>query len=789
MTRRLLSWAAASTAALFLASPAAAEANPWNPDFDATALRKELRAYYPDWGQGGGDVVKDPRQPASYAKIEAELKAYCAAHPEYDALDLRQECYRSMRRHFVPFLFAESPFYFEAGVNGGWGGKRPARIVNALCGKFYRTQNLIPDSAFALQRARQGRSLALCCGPFSDDMHHVPPFRVVLQKGFGGIRAEVAEALAKCPKDDPLGRKELETALAGFDTIREIQLKFAEEAARMLAGPVAEATRRRLMRIAESAKRCPWEPPRTFFEGLNTLWFVREILGYVDGVNCFSLGRPDAYLIGLYDADLAAGRITKAEAYDLAARFLVTADCHFKKDLTIDSYNDSEMEIPMSLGGCDKDGNWICNDLTRMFFDAHLREHCVFPKLHARISAKATPDYLKKIGDMLMKGHAVFTLLNDDRFVKQYLDEGFSPEDARSYVGVGCWNGYIDSVMDVDGANYLSIMGIVERTVYRDPELERKLRLVIDPIDDAKSVDEVRETLYRNTIRFCRDIMGEYTRWGGANAKVFPHPTYSMCLRGCIQSRRDTMDCGVPPKARPKIITLGFIGNVVDSIAAINRICFVDKVCTVREYLDAVRSNWKGERGEKLRLLALNAPSWGDGSRFTTDELAWWMRSIRRDIDGCRSDQGGEYKLAIYTYREFMYWGANMKATPDGRRDGDRLAQGFSPSEVKCRSDIATLMNAIGELPHECLYASNVNLTFDRTAMNVDFWDAVLRVFCEKGSHMIQPNCNSVEELVDAQKHPERHPDLIVRVCGFSARFIHLSKRWQDELIARHRLR
>jgi len=150
--------------------------------------------------------VKDPRQPESYRLIEADLKAYCAAHPDYDALDLRQACYRSMQRHFVPFLFRESPFYFEAGVNGGWGGKRPARLVNRLCRKFYKTQNLIPDSAFELLGARSRQRLALCCGPFSDDMHHVPPFRVVLEKGFGGIRAEVAAALEKCPKDDPLGR-------------------------------------------------------------------------------------------------------------------------------------------------------------------------------------------------------------------------------------------------------------------------------------------------------------------------------------------------------------------------------------------------------------------------------------------------------------------------------------------------------------------------------------------------------------------------------------------------------
>ena len=73
--------------------------------------------------------------------------------------------------------------------------------------------------------------------------------------------------------------------------------------------------------------------------------------------------------------------------------------------------------------------------------------------------------------------------------------------------------------------------------------------------------------------------------------------------------------------------------------------------------------------------------------------------------------------------------------------------------------------------------------------MNERLMAAIIRVFAKKGSHMMQPNCNSVEELIDAQKHPELHQDIIVRVCGFSARFVSLSKRWQDEVIARHRLR
>ncbi len=756
-------------------------------DFDPKnyeALRRQLRAYYPDECHG---AVKDPLQKQSYEKIKAQMYAWAKANPDYDALDARQASYKAIAEHYVPFLFEESPFYFESGVNGGWGGNRPALLVKKLCYHFYKDKSLVPDEAFATLRNRTAGRFLLCCGPFVDEIHHVPPIRVVLEKGFGGIRNEVAQAIEKCPKNDEFGRRELETALLGLDTIREIQLSFAKEAKRRLAaGNLTPQARRNFARIADSAQRCPWEPPKTFYEGLNTLWFIREVLGYVDGLSIFSLGRPDAWLIDLYKADIAAGRLTKAEAADLVARFLITADEHHDKNIPVNSYDDHEMEIPITLGGCDRAGKPLYNELTRLFLDAHLQTDCVFPKLHCRISKDSPQEYLSKIGDMLMKGHAVFALFSDDLHIRLFVKDGYPIEEAREYIGGGCWDGHIDSVMDSDVANYISVVRILELSIYRDPKVEEAVKVQIESFDEAASFEEVRKILYGNFIRFFRNVISQYTRYGRQFAKIAPNPVYTMCLKGGIESRRDTTDGGVP--ARPRFITLGFLGNVVDSLLAINSVCFEKKICTLKEFLAAVRSNWAGERGQQLRAAAMAAPYWGDGSDASCGEMAWWIRNIYDDIDGFETDQGYKYCLAIYIYREFMYWGNKTRATPDGRRDGDRLAQGFSPSEYRCKEGVTTVLNSIASLPHDCLRASNANLTFDKSAMSADTFAAVFRVYAKKCGHLLQPNCNSVEELIDAQKHPERHQNIIVKVCGFSARFVSLSKRWQDEVIARHRL-
>ena len=754
-------------------------------------LRKTLRAFYPDECHA---QCKDPRQVESVKKIGAELDAWAAAHPGFDALDIRRECYLSIRRHFVPFVFPELPYYFEMGVNGGWcmwDGPVivPGRHVNRICRRFYVEQNLIPRSVTRLMSRYYHGRLAACCGPMVDDMHHVPPFHTIFTKGFGGVRAEVAAALAACPADDPLGRKELETALVGLDTIHEIQLAFKAEAERQLGGEgLTDNGRRNLRRIAEAAARCPWEPPRTFFEGLNTLWFVREVLGYTDGLCNFSLGRPDAWLIGFYRREIADGALSVEEARDLVARFLVASDSHLDDvGYIVDQSADQEAEMPVTLGGCDCRGNQVYNELTEMFLDLHLKCDCLFPKLHCRISKDSPPAYLRKIGSMLMSNHAVFALFNDDRHIPQFVAAGLPLERARDYVCTGCWDGNVDSWTDVDCANYVSVLRPLELTFDPDPEVVGKCGLVIDTLDDAKTFADVRDTVYRNFIRFYRGLLSLYTCYGRANAKVFPHPVYSMCLKGGIASRRDTTDGGVA--FRPRVVTLAFLANVVDSLCAVEHVCFRTKRASLKEFVSAVRSNWDGLRGEELRQMALEAPYWGDDSEASNGMMRWWIDSIARDIDGLKTDQGGRYVLATWIYREFLLWGEKTGATPDGRRSGDRLAQGFAPSEYRCKSGMTTVINAIGSLDHTRLYASNANLAFDKSQMSPETFEAVFRVVCMKDMHLLQPNCLSVEELLDAQVHPERHRGIIVKVCGFSARFIALSRRWQDEVIKRHLLK
>ena len=731
-------------------------------------LRRELREHHPDECHG---MCKSPAYKESYRKIVAAMRAYAATHSDYDALDIRRAGYEAMRRHAVPFLFANSPFAFELGVNGGWVvANAPANHINQLCERFYGEKGLVPKAAHERRNLRVHNGYGIVCGAFVDTGHHEIPYRRILRVGFRGIREEVAAELSKCPVDDSRGRKTLETALYGLDTIHEIQSKFEAAARKKL--------------------NAPWEPPQTFFEGLNALWFIREVMGYLESTCCNTLGHPDAWLIGLYRADLAAGRITEAEARRLVAQFMIHADCHHDGFSKVKSYADHEMEIPITLGGCDSEGNVVFNELTRMFLEEHYRCRLVFPKLHMRYSRNSPEEYLKIIAELLMKDHAVFAMFNDDIHIPQFVAMGIPITEARQYTLSGCWDGSVDGWTDADTANYLSTAKILENTIYRTDEMkaeEKILGLQIDPIDEAKNFEEVRDIVYRNFIRFVRGEISDVTRYGRATAMVTPYPVYSMCFEGAPSKRCDVNEGA--PFVSPRLMTLAFLANTVDSLNAIRKLCFEDKVVTLSEFLDVVRSNWAGEKGERLRHLAMAAPSWGDNTHESNELEKWWIDRFHDDLDGLTSGAEAPFCVCCWVYREFMFWGERMRATPDGRHDGDYLAQGFSPSEFRCRSAATTVLNAIGSLDHSKLYASNANLTFDKTQINREALVAIFRVCARNGMHLLQPNCNSLEELLDAKLHPERHQDLIVKVCGYAARFITLSPKFQDEVIARHRLK
>ena len=234
-------------------------------------------------------------------------------------------------------------------------------------------------------------------------------------------------------------------------------------------------------RIADSAKRTPWEAPKTFYEALNMYAFMRKALGSLEGVGFSSFGRVDMDLYPFYKRDIESGVLTPEEAYDLIAMFLVTFDCHYDHDMKFVKYADHELENTYVLGGCTLDGKPLCNDLTLMFIRATGEERIIFPKIILRYSSESPKEMLDEANKLLLRGTSVILYQNDDAMIPAQIKLGRTIEEARDYIVSGCWDVSVCGLEKHDCGNYVNTVKTLELAIHKDTEKNARDRNVFCP--------------------------------------------------------------------------------------------------------------------------------------------------------------------------------------------------------------------------------------------------------------------------------------------------------------------
>jgi len=708
------------------------------------------------------------------------MDKYDNEHPGLDAMQLKAAQYELFAVNFRPIVFKNSPFYFEMGTNGGWNVRSPGRwLLNRNCHLFHDFNPA--DSELFTERQKQ--RLYLCCGPYVDLIHNCPSFSNVLKNGLKNIYAQAEAALKCCTCKEESDF--IECAMKGLLAVKAIAGRYADAAERLLPETTDATQRRFLGMIAKTAREVPWRKPATFYEGLNTLWFLREVSGTLEGLAANSLGRPDMMLAQLYRQDIESGRLSREEAYDLVCRFLLPADCMYDKNKPVVGYGGiagQELEVTLTLGGCDEHGKEVFNDITRMFLQAHREQKQIYPKLHCRFGRNASPEYLAAINQDFLAGRSVISLTNDDSVIPALIKAGKSLEDARGYIRSGCWDAVVESRENMATGSYFSLARILEASIHDCPELA-KSALDCERLDGAESFEEVYRRLFGNIIKIVRQMCEMKGRNGVVWPKVNPSPFFSACMSDCLEKRKDFTAGG--GRYNPYGLPFSFFANVIDSLLVIRKLCFETKRHTLAELLAAVRADWKGY--ENLRAEVLAAPHFGDNmpeSNALAQRLHDDLYANTRDL---KNERGGSFDMGYWVYREFKFWGAKMKATPDGRHAGDPLALGIAPSRLRPISDVTSAINSAASLDMtKCSGISTMDINLPVNEVNPRLLDGFERAFAASNLQLLHLNCVNRADLLDARKHPERHQDLVVRVCGFSAKFVSLSPEWQDEFIGRN---
>lgn len=695
--------------------------------------------------------------------------------------------YDVITEEFQPILFPSLPYFFETGVLAPLSdGRRDSKaygFIHANGWVYERNKHRFIDQDEALyERMMSQRKewLYLICGPYNDTSQHFNfHMRPILQSGLRGVYEKAQREIPSARNGEE--REFLESVCHGMLALKRMAEKFGEKAGELQKSESDPEKRQNLSLIAQTAKRVPWEAPETLYEALATLAFLRTAMGSLEGVGPNTFGRLDLDLIDFYRKDLEKGILTEEGAYDLIAKFLILWDCHYDHDMEMKGYSDHELENTYVLGGCDADGAPLYNEVTRLFLRATREYRIIFPKIKCRFSQNSPKEYLDEINQSVIKGTSVILFQNDDATIPALVRAGRPLEEARDYLISGCW-GIALPQEKFDHASYINLLKPLEYALHRLEEKMQTVGISFAFLDDCGDFESLYQTCLCNFTRLIEERL-RITRAGGRIFhQVDRFPIFSSTLENCIEKHADFTMGGA--KYQDDFLLMLGLPNIVDSLLAIKTLVFDRKEVSLGEYLKAVRNNWEGY--EALRQKAIACHGWGDGS---TESCALANRLNNDLFQFCQSQEGtygGKVHLGHLTYTEIRFWGERLLATPDGRKNGEYFAQGLTPSRLKripCANDVVNSMAALDKTTLGANSVVNIILPGDTTLEGCEWF---LRAVATTAVESLQLNCVDKETLLDAQKHPEKYPDLIVRVTGFSAKFTSLSREWQTEFITRN---
>lgn len=759
---------------------------------DYTNIRNRLTEHFKTFSRE--NATRENVKNTSYKGFEIidTLNKNFQFHKNDNSYQLKAFQYKTIADGFEPTLFADIPFYFEMGTKNSFSDGTITRGEHPGGWTFAHNINILTDNnskEFEQYQLRKSSRLYCICGPRIETMHYGFPYENVFEKGLCGIYDEAKDALNRCTKSDE--KHFIESALTGLETMKLISEKFSKKARELLKYAKTPDEIKNLTLIAENAAKVPWEKPSTFCQGLSAIAFLRDVAGSLEGIGISSLGRPDKYLYELYENDIKSGRLTKDEAYDLICKFLLIWDCRHDRDKEFQGGAEHELECTLELGGCDDDGKAIANELTLLFINAYEALNCIYPKFQCRFSSESPRWYIKRISADICKGRSNYLLANDDTLIPALVKSGKSLEDARKYIVSGCWDIFCDGLEHRPGGEYLTLIRPMEWALYGKEHKDMTGSSCADyGIDCIKlKGNETFEQLYAcilaNIDKLVKSKTDDNNRGLELFTKADPLSLYSICMKEPLLRLKDIHNGGAK-YAPGSIYYVGF-ANLADSLMALKNVCYDKKLYTLTEVIDALKNNWQGY--EKIRSALMKSPYFCDGSHKSEA----FCKKLNDDL--CKialkyhTITGERFDPAYLVYVEFMHYGAVSGATPDGRFAGDMLSHGIGPGRNREISSLTDVVNGAASIGLDKVVNSIVNIVVPDKGMSPDLIADMIYAFGKSGLESIHLNCISREELIEAQRHPEGKDHLIVRVCGFSAKFTSLSKKWQDEFINRNQLR
>ncbi len=547
-----------------------------------------------------------------------------------------------------------------------------------------------------------------------------------------------------------------------------------------------------LKRMAAICRKVPAKAPATMHEALQYYWFVH--LGVITELNpwdSFNPGRLDQHLLPLYREDLSTDRLDREGAVELLQAFWIKFNNHPsppKVGVTAEESNTYTDFCLINLGGLKEDGSDAVNELSYLLLDVIGEMRLLQPSSMVQVSSKSPDSFVERAVRIVKTGFGQPSLFNTDAIIQELVRQGKSPEDARNGGASGCVESGAFGTEAYILTGYFNLVKVLEITLHNgtDPLTGKRIGLPTGDPALFTSFDDLRKAFVRQLHHFT----GIKIRGNNIIERIYsvhmPVPFLSILIDDCIASGTDYNAGGA--RYNTSYVQGVGLGSITDILSAISHHVYEKKTVSMTTLLDLLSENFEGH-DEVRAALIYDTPKYGNDDDRADLHATWVFDSFHESVNGRLSPRGATYRINMLPTTSHIYFGKVVGATADGRLAREPLSEGISPVQGADRKGPTAVLNSALKIDHLKTGGTLLNQKFtpgffsdDRSIRKLT---QLIRSYFRMDGHHIQFNVVSAETLRDAQKHPERHQDLIVRVAGYSDYFNDLGPELQEEIIRR----
>ena len=606
--------------------------------------------------------------------------------------------------------------------------------------------------------------------------HFAPDYRNFVKFGIPGVLQNIHNSLQEHTDEDRVSY--LHAMEECMLAMRGMILRYADKAKALK--DTAGYDNEKLDFIGKNCRTIANSPPQTFAQALQLVWFAHICFNY-EGRYAMALGRLDQYLYGFYQSDVQRGLVTDADVLNLLENtFIKLYEPHI--------YRGGDDVVNICIGGTSPSGECEVNALSYLILQAVNNCKIPGPNLSARIGENVPDRFLDECLKVIGTGLGYPALMNDRVNIAALKRYGYDEEDVYDYSMVGCIENFITGKQPPWSDGRFDTPRFFEFLFNRG-------RGILNPscgpdTGDVGSISSMRDFMQRfeEQLRYGADeyyafFNNENTR---LNPKEYEQPFLSCFCENCIERAQDICAGGSKYPSVHGVALMG-VGTVCDSLAAVEKVVFIDRQATLEQLREALIHNFEGY--EDLRKLLLGAPKYGNGDWFADKYAVWFVDFLSEVFSGYRTYDGGRLYIAMAANISNVYAGKIIAATPDGRKAGEPLSDAASPTYGRDTRGATMTVNSLTKPDYTKVACGTVvNQKFSPSVFEEGKRQkllALIKTYFQKGGQEMQINATSREVLQDAMLHPENYPNLVVRVSGFSAYYITLDKDVQMDILNR----